>query len=90
MINRNDWIDGFQKNISDLIAKSPAADIERNVKAMMAQTFARMDLITREEFDVQTQLLERALLRLAALESRVQALEARPDTPLQSGSTGPI
>ena len=90
MINRNDWIDGFQKNVSDLIAKSPAADIERNVKAMMAQTFARRDLITREEFDVQTQLLERALLRLTALESRVQALEARPDTPLHSGPTGSV
>jgi BMFP domain-containing protein YqiC len=67
MINRTDWMEDFQKNISELIAKSPAADIERNVKAMMAQTFSRMDLITREEFDVQAQLLERALARIAAL-----------------------
>ncbi|MYN12026.1 accessory factor UbiK family protein [Pusillimonas sp. TS35] len=86
MINRNAWIEDFQKNVSDLIAKSPAADIERNVKAMMAQTFSRMDLITRDEFDVQAQLLERALARITALESRVQALEGRPDTPLQQGT----
>lgn len=86
MINRNDWFEEFQKNMSELIAKSPAADIERNVKAMMAQGFARMDLLTREEFDVQAQLLERALKRITALESRVQALEGRPDTPLQAGS----
>ncbi len=86
MINRTDWIEDFQKNMSELIAKSPAADIERNVKAMMAQTFARLDLVTREEFDVQAQLLERSMARIAALESRVQALEGRPDTPLQSGS----
>ena len=85
MVNRNDWIEDFQKNMSELIAKSPAADIERNVKAMMAQTFSRMDLITREEFDVQAQLLERALARITALESRVQVLEGRPDTPLQPG-----
>ncbi|PLC52592.1 hypothetical protein CR155_17535 [Pollutimonas nitritireducens] len=85
MINKTDWIEDFQKNISDLIAKSPAADIERNVKAMMAQTFARLDLVTREEFDIQAQLLERSLARITALESRVQALEGRPATPLQSG-----
>ncbi len=75
MVNRTDWFEDVQKNISDLIAKSPAADIERNVKAMMAQTFSKLDLVTREEFDAQTQLLERALSRIAALESRVQALE---------------
>jgi len=73
--SRNAWFDEFQKNVSDLIAKSPVADIERNLKAMMAQTFTRMDLITREEFDVQTQLLQRALERVTALERRVEALE---------------
>ncbi|HUH59045.1 MAG TPA: accessory factor UbiK family protein [Candidimonas sp.] len=91
MINRSDWVEDLQKNISDLIAKSPAADIERNVKAMMAQTFSRLDLVTREEFDIQVQLLERAMTRLTALESRVQALEGRPDTPLHSGAhSGPV
>lgn len=82
MINRNDWLEDFQKNISELIAKSPAADIERNVKAMMAQTFTRLDLVTREEFDVQVQLLERALQRITALESRLDVLEgAKTVTP---------
>lgn len=79
MINRPDWFEEFQKNMSELIAKSPAADIERNVKAMMAQTFTRMDLVTREEFNVQVDLLDRALQRIAALESRLQALEGRQD-----------
>ena len=77
MNTRNEWFEELQKNLSDLIAKSPAADIERNVKAMMAQTFSKMDLITREEFDIQTQLLERALERLAALEQRVSELESQ-------------
>lgn len=75
MSNRNDWFDDLQRNVSELIAKSPAADIERNVKALMAQTFSRLDLITREEFDIQKELLERALVRLSALEQRIQALE---------------
>ena len=84
MIKPNDFFEEFQKNMSELIAKSPAADIERNVKAMMAQTFAKLDLITREEFDVQAQLLERALERIAALESRVQVLEGGADNESNS------
>ncbi|MFA5488533.1 MAG: accessory factor UbiK family protein [Candidimonas sp.] len=69
-MNRNSWMDDFQKNLSELIAKSPAADIERNVKAMMTQTFSRLDLVTREEFELQTKLLQRALERIAVLEAR--------------------
>ncbi|MGB6006958.1 accessory factor UbiK family protein [Castellaniella sp.] len=79
MIAPNQWFDDFQKNMSDLLAKTPAADIERNMKALMAQTFARMDLITREEFDVQADLLARALDRVQSLEARVQALEQQLD-----------
>ncbi|CDM24261.1 accessory factor UbiK family protein [Castellaniella defragrans] len=75
MIAPNQWFDDFQKNMSELLAKTPAADIERNMKAFMAQTFARMDLVTREEFDIQADLLARALERIEALEARVQALE---------------
>ncbi|MFT0851047.1 accessory factor UbiK family protein [Achromobacter sp. F4_2707] len=77
MINRNEWVEDFQKNLSDLIARSPAADIERNMKALMAQTFSRLDLVTREEFDIQAQLLQKALQRITALESRLDQLEGR-------------
>lgn len=73
----NQLFDDFQKNMSELLAKTPAADIERNIKALMAQTFARMDLITREEFDVQAELLTRTLERLQTLENKVQDLEKR-------------
>jgi ubiquinone biosynthesis accessory factor UbiK len=73
----NAWFEEFQKNVSELIAKSPAADIERNVKAFMGSAFNRMDLVTREEFDVQTQLLSRAQSRIEVLEQHLHALEAR-------------
>ena len=90
MINRNDWIEDFQKNISELIARSPAADIERNMKAFMAQTFSRLDLVTREEFDLQVQLLEKALQRIAALESRLDQLEGRhPETSAAASEVPP-
>lgn len=88
MTNRSDWFEDFQRNVSEMIAKSPAADIERNVKAMMAQTFSRLDLITRDEFDIQKELLERALVRLSALELRIQALEGATDTTVESTSAG--
>ncbi|HEY9461330.1 MAG TPA: accessory factor UbiK family protein [Paralcaligenes sp.] len=76
MVNRTDWFEDFRKNMSDLIAKTPAADIERTVKAMATQTFSKMDLITREEFDVQADLLERAIARIAELEIKVRDLES--------------
>lgn len=76
-MQKNPWFEEFQKNVADLIARSPAADIERNVKAFMGQAFTRMDLITREEFDVQVALLGKAQVRIEALETQLQALEHR-------------
>ncbi len=84
MNTRNEWFEDFQRNLSDLLARSPAADIERNVRALMAQTFSRLDLVTREEFDVQKQLLERALARITALEARVLSLESGDKTDTQA------
>lgn len=77
MMKPNALFEEFQKNVSELISKSPAADIERNVKAFMGQAFNRMDLVTREEFDVQAEMLSRAQLRIEALEQQLHALEAR-------------
>lgn len=74
---KNAWFEEFQKNVSDLIARSPAADIERNVKAFMGQAFNKMDLITRDEFDIQVDMLKRVQERAAALEEQVQQLEQR-------------
>jgi BMFP domain-containing protein YqiC len=84
MIPKNAWFEEFQKNVSDLIARSPAADIERNVKAFMGQAFNKMDLITREEFDIQVDMLKRVQERATALEEQVQQLEQRM-TLLESG-----
>jgi BMFP domain-containing protein YqiC len=84
MIPKNAWFEEFQKNISDLIARSPAADIERNVKAFMGQAFNKMDLITRDEFDIQVDMLKRVQERAALLEEQVQQLEQRL-TLLESG-----
>lgn len=69
-MERQNFIHDFQQKLMELFRASPAADLERNVKALMTQTFSRLDLVTREEFDVQVELLR-------ALRQRVQALEDR-------------
>jgi len=61
--------------VSKIIADSPAKDIEKNVRAMMGAVFTKMDLVTREEFDVQVELLKRTREKLDALELRVAELE---------------
>lgn len=70
------FIDELSARLAELFAASPAKDLERNVKAMMVGAFARMDLVTREEFDVQAKVLARTREKLAELERRVAALEA--------------
>ena len=47
----------FQQKVMDLIKARPAADIERNIKALMGQTFNKLELVSREEFDIQAALL---------------------------------
>jgi len=83
-MNRTQWMEDLQKNLSDLIARSPAADLERNARAMMTQAFTRLDLVTREEFEVQTDLLARARMRVDELAEQVRQLQARLDA-LETG-----
>lgn len=73
----NPWLDALQKNVSELIAKSPAADVERNVRGFMGQAFNKLDLVTREEFDIQADMLANAMTRANNLEKQLQALEQR-------------
>ena len=67
--------DEIGAKLSALLASSPAKDIEKNAKAMMSGMFAKLDLVTREEFDIQAQVLARTREKLKALEARVEALE---------------
>ena len=63
--------------IGKAVQSSPAADIEKNVKAMLQGGLARLDLVTREEFDTQARVLARTREKLEQLEGRVAELEAR-------------
>lgn len=64
-------------NVGRILSAGPAADIERNARAVLGGIFSRLDLVTREEFDVQRELLQRARDQVTRLEARLAELEAR-------------
>jgi ubiquinone biosynthesis accessory factor UbiK len=82
----NDMFNEFQNKMSELLRNSPAKDVERNMKAMLSQGFSKLDLVTRDEFDTQTQVLMRTRARLEELEQRVAQLEAKLGGATASGS----
>ena len=69
--------DDIAARISRAIENSPAKDIEKNVKALLSSGLARLDLVPRAEFDVQSEVLRKTREKLEALESRLAEFEAR-------------
>ena len=63
--------------LAALAASNPAKDLEKNFRGMLSSTFSKLDLVTREEYDVQSRLLARAKEKLAALEARIAEIEKR-------------
>lgn len=80
-MDMNSFFNDLQGKITQAIDSSPAKDIEKNVKAMMTQGFSKLDLVTREEFDIQNQVLAKTRAKLEALELRVQQLEESLASP---------
>jgi len=76
-MDMNAFFNDLQQKVNQVIENSPAKDIEKNVKAMMTQGFAKLDLVTREEFDIQAQMLAKARAKLELMESRLAELEAK-------------
>lgn len=68
-------LEDFGAKMSALLANSPVKDIEKNAKAVMSGMLGKLDLVTREEFDVQAEVLARTREKLKELEARVDALE---------------
>jgi ubiquinone biosynthesis accessory factor UbiK len=71
------FLEDLQQRLSALFASTPAADIQKNLKALLMQQFARMELVTQEEFELQRQVLARTREKLETLEARVAKLEGR-------------
>jgi ubiquinone biosynthesis accessory factor UbiK len=74
MLNKQ-AIEDLSNKIKDMMAQSPAADLEKNLRALLQGGFAKLDLVSREEFDVQAEALRHARDQLASLEEKVAMLE---------------
>lgn len=73
-------LDDFAKRLSDIIPDSAQGlrhDVEKNVRAVINSTFTKLDLITREEFEVQKNVLARSRTKIEALEQQLTELETR-------------
>ena len=83
------FFDDLQARVGKLLDDSPAADVRNNLRALLQQAFEKFDLATREQLDLQTQLLDRAQARIDALEARIAKLETGSSaSPLQDSPLG--
>jgi len=76
-------LDDLTRRLADAmppVAKAMRADVEKNLRATVQAALAKLDLVTREEFDVQTKVLARTRARIEQLEKQLAALE-KTDTP---------
>ena len=74
--------DDFSKRMADSMPRGFQAlqeDVERNARAALEATLGKLNLVTREEFEVQQAVLARTREKLKALEARVAALEAKDE-----------
>ena len=83
-------LDDLAARLNALLAATPAKDLEKNVRAMLQAGFSKLDLVTREEFDVQQEVLTRTREKLRQMELRIAELEKQlapktgDDTPAES------
>jgi len=70
------FFDELSNKLSELAAASPARDLDKNIKALFSSALGRLDLVTREEFDLQREMLEHTRTKLTELETRISQLES--------------
>lgn len=76
MLN-NEKLSELSNKIREIVKDSPLPDIEKNIDALLKSMFTKMELVTREEFDVQTEVLKRTRQKLEDLEKKLSEIEAR-------------
>jgi BMFP domain-containing protein YqiC len=76
MIDRQK-IQEISDKIREIIKNSPIEDMENNINALLRSMFTKLDLINREEFDIQTEVLKKTRLKLEVLEAKLKALETK-------------
>ncbi len=70
-----EFIENLSSKLKEALEKSPVGDLEKNINALLQSAFTKMMLVSREEFDVQTEVLQRTREKLEALEKKLSDLE---------------
>lgn len=76
----NETLDSITRKLSEVLpdsVKLMQQDIENNIRSVLEAAFSKMNLVSREEFDVQSRLLARTLEQLRDLENKVSELEIK-------------
>jgi BMFP domain-containing protein YqiC len=81
MLFNSKTLDDLAARINKAVEGSPAKDVEKNIKAMLQGGLARLDVVTRAEFETQAAVLQKTREKLEQLEARVAELEARSPSP---------
>lgn len=71
----NRILEEINNKIKELFSNTPAADVQNNLRALLQANFAKLDLVSREEFDVQRAVLTRAREKITQLEARLASME---------------
>jgi BMFP domain-containing protein YqiC len=69
------FIEDLSSKLRETLSKSPAGDLEKNIHALLQSVFTKLALVSREEFDVQTEVLRKTREKLDALEKQLSAVE---------------
>jgi ubiquinone biosynthesis accessory factor UbiK len=75
MLFSNEKINELSFKIKELIDSSPISELETNIHALIQGALTKMELVSREEFDIQAALLARTQQQLRSLEEKIYALE---------------
>ncbi len=70
-----EFIENLSSKLKEAVEKSPVGDLEKNINALLQSAFTKMMLVSREEFDVQTEVLQRTREKLETLEKKLSDLE---------------
>lgn len=74
------FLDDLSRRLADALpsgVKEIQQDVEKNLHAILQSTFSKMDLVTREEYEVQAQVLARTRAKIEAMEKLVEELEKK-------------
>ena len=72
-----DRLNEISNKIKEVVNNSPLGDTEKNIHALLKSIFTKMELVTREEFDVQTEVLRNTREKLVMLEKKLSELESK-------------